>query len=156
MTEIENRITIKSTIFDVFKHVADFEKWAEWQNDTLSVTVTSGEPVRAGTMVAMMRRFLGSKIFVNFDVLDFQRNKVIEMTGVHGRFAFRRKIEFASGGGETQIIDSMRLRVPWLWFWYRPFLSSALNRQLKNDWQQLDEYVAANKGFSSAPTSRPD
>lgn len=141
MTVIENRVTIRRPLFDVFKQASDFNNLQSWQSNTVDITVTSGEPVRPGTMVAMKRKFRGSTIFVNFDVLDFQRNKRIELNGVWGRFPFRRVIEFSSGGGETAIVDTVRVNIPWLMFWYRPIFAGALKRQLNQEWQELEAHL---------------
>jgi hypothetical protein len=88
-------------------------------------------------MVAMSRRFKGSKIFLNVDVIDLQRNKRLELKGIHGRFPYHREIEFSPSGRETLINDKITLRVGWLFFWYGPFVRSALSRQTAQEWQNL-------------------
>ena len=146
MADIENQVTITRPITDVYTAITDYENlesMRRWQPDTLSLGVTAGSPLRAGSMIAMTRRFMGSKTFVNFDVLEIQRNKRIELKGIHGRFPFRREIEINPSGRETLIRDSITLNIGWLFFWYRPFVRGALSRQTAQEWANLKKVLEA-------------
>src|SRR5262245_52671691 len=125
MADIEHQVTIARPIGEVYNAVTAYEDSAAlqlWQPELEAVGVTAGKPLRTGSMIAMTRRFMGSRIFVNVDVIELQRNKRFEIKGVHGRFPFRREIEFAPSGRDTLIRDSITLRIGWLFFWYRPFV----------------------------------
>jgi len=137
MALIENRIVIERSLTDVFQKTTDFESYEEWQPGLNSVNVTSGKPIRAGTILTFRRQFMGGEIFVNADVIDFQRNKRYELKGIHGRFQFTRAVEFTPGGRETTIYDRMNLRIPWFYFWYTPFVTSALKSRLSREWDNL-------------------
>ena len=80
MPTYENSVVIERPVFDVFKYVGDFENDPNWKN-VRNVGITSGNPIRAGSMVAMTRPILGRKGFVNADVTEYERNKKIEMKG---------------------------------------------------------------------------
>jgi xanthine dehydrogenase molybdopterin-binding subunit B len=67
-------------------------------------------------------------------MVEVERNKSLEMTGIWGRFPFRRRVEFASTGRETQIKDRLTIKTGFLFFWYAPILSRALKSQLKQEW----------------------
>jgi carbon monoxide dehydrogenase subunit G len=144
MADIEHQVTIAKPISEVYTAMTDYENLQSiqrWQPDTLSLGVTAGSPLRAGSMIAMSRRFMGSKTFVNVDVLEIQRNKRIELKGIHGRFPFSREIELSPSGRETIIHDSITLKIGWLFFWYRPFLQKALTRQTAQEWQNLKKLM---------------
>jgi carbon monoxide dehydrogenase subunit G len=144
MADIEHQMTIARPVTEVYSALTDYDNLAEmqrWQPATLSLSVTAGNPLRAGTMIAMTRRFMGGKIFVNVDVLEIQRNKRIELKGVHGRFPFRREIEINPSGRETLIHDSIYLKTSWLFFWYRPFVIRALTRQTTQEWANLKKML---------------
>lgn len=144
MADIEHQLTIARPITEVYNALTNFDNVDEmrkWQPDTLSVGVTAGNPLRAGSMIAMTRRFMGSKIFVNTDVLEIQRNKRIELKGIHGRFPFRREIELNPSGRDTVINDNITLHISWFFFWYRPFVRGALNKQTAQEWSRLKQLL---------------
>lgn len=109
----------------------------QWHGDILKVELISANPVRVGSMISMSRRQLGGKVLVNADLTEVERNKVMEMSGMWGRFPFKRRIEFSPSGRETLIKDSLRLRTFLLFFWYTPFLTASIRRQLKAEWEAL-------------------
>ena len=146
MANVEYSVTIARPVSDVFSAATGFDKldaMRKWQPDLLSVGITAGDPLRTGTMIAMTRRFLGSQIFVNVDVVDFQRNKRIELKGMHGRFAYRREIEFSPSGRDTVLTDRITIAAGWLFFWYRPFLYGAVRRQITQEWNLLKNQLSS-------------
>ena len=52
MPQYENQILIERPVSDVFKYVGDFKNDVHWRN-VKNVGITSGDPIRAGSMVAM-------------------------------------------------------------------------------------------------------
>jgi hypothetical protein len=109
----------------------------------VNIGITAGDPLRSGSMIAMTRRFLGASIFVNADVLEVQRNKRIELQGIHGRFRFRREIEFTPDARSTKINDKITVQTGIIFFWYRPILLGALRRQIEQEWQNLKKLLEA-------------
>jgi hypothetical protein len=144
MADIEHKLSIARPVSDVFKAATDYEN-AEaiqsWQSAVQSLGITEGKPLRTGTMIAMMRKFMGGKTFVNLDVLDYQRNKRFEIQGIHGSFRYRREIEFVPNGRETSISDKINVTTGFLWFWYRPFFMAALKSQTAEEWQKLKKQL---------------
>ena len=92
-------------------------------------------------MIAMKRHFILSEIFVNADIVDFQRNKRFDLKGMHGRFPFRREIEFTPNGLETKVTDRIWLKTGFFFFWWRPFVISALKSQTDQEWQNLKQML---------------
>jgi uncharacterized membrane protein len=141
---IENSITIARPISDVYRTVTNYdddEQMKQWRTSIVNIGITAGNPLRTGSMIAMTKQFRGSGIFVNADVTDLQRNKRVELKGMHGRFPFVRSIEFAPSGRETVIRDHIELRTPWFFFFYTPILTGALNRQVKREWEALKQML---------------
>ena len=145
MADIEHSITVNNNLVEVYKAVTGYEDdpgLKAWQTSLKSIGVTAGNPIRTGSMIGMKRQFIMSEIFVNVDVVDLQRNKRFDLKGVHGRFPFRREIEFSPDGRETQIKDRIWLKTGWLFFWWRPFVISALKNQTAQEWQNLKQMLA--------------
>lgn len=144
MPEVDLQVTISRPLFDVFKKAVDFDALTTWQPHVSLVKVTEGTPLRSGSMLYMEKKFGMGQIFVNADVIDLQRNKLIELKGVHGRFRFHRMTEFSSSGaGQTLIRDRFTLQTGWIFFWYNGWLRSTLESQLKAEWDMLKRALNA-------------
>jgi uncharacterized membrane protein len=138
MPVIEHKLTIQRQLFDVFKLATEYKDFPKWQSGTKDVRITSGEPVRAGTMVTIIR----NNVFINADILEFQRNKLVKMQGVWGRFRFVRTQEFTSNAGrETQIKDHINVQTGFLYFWYAPILRMQISNQLRSDWAAIKKQL---------------
>jgi hypothetical protein len=137
MPVIEQKIVIQKPLFDVFRVAMDFNHASSWQPRTTAINITSGDPLRPGTMLSIRR----GSVFINADVIEYERNKKITMQGIWGRFRFNRVIEFHSGGRETTITDKLNIHTGWLYFWYAPILTMNLGSELKAEWAQLKKQL---------------
>lgn len=136
---IENSITIQKPVADVFRTATDFDSFASWQPATKVVKVTPNDPVRAGSMVYMEKSLPTGLIFINADLIEFQRNKLMEMKGVFGRFKFTRKTEFINSGRDTIIKDRIEMPTGCLYSWYTPLLRRMLQAQTQREWALMKE-----------------
>ncbi|MEL6310052.1 MAG: hypothetical protein AAFR81_16880 [Chloroflexota bacterium] len=140
MSDIEIKLTLSANVSEVYSLVTDYEADEQlrgWQSDVKTVGVTAGKPMRTGSMVALTKSFLGSDVFMNFDVIDMQRNKRFEVKGVHGRFPFTRAIEMTPNGRETIVTDRITVNSGTFWFWWKPFVVRGLRAQTESQWQAL-------------------
>ena len=153
MPTVEHRETIQRPVFDVFKLAGDFERWDSWQEGVTDVSLIAANPIRPGTSVTVRRNMMGRNVFINADVVEYDRHKRINLKGVHGIFPFTRTIEFQSQGRETQIVDSMTVRTGFIFFWYGPILSGALRRQMQKDWANLKQMLGSGGGQMTTPPS---
>lgn len=144
MADIEHSITISNNLVEVYSSVTAYESdpgIREWQTAVKSLGVTAGSPLRTGSMIGLKKHFIMSEIFVNVDVLDLQRNKRFDLKGFHGRFPYRREIEFTPNGRDTQIRDQIWLKTGFIYFWWRPFVLNALKTQTAGEWAHLKKLL---------------
>ena len=102
MPKFETQVLINRPVFQVFRYVGDFNNDVHWRN-VKNVGITSGDPIRTGSMVAMTRRIMGRNGFVNSDVTDFERNRKIELKGSYWGFPFICTISFDHRGQQTNV-----------------------------------------------------
>ncbi len=148
MPKFENQVLINRPVFQVFQYVGDFDNEVNWRN-VQNVGITSGNPVRAGTMVAMTRRIVGRKGFVNSDVTDFERNKKIELKGSYWGFPFVSTLTFEHRGQQTNVRETLDIRTRWMFwfgFYFNLTLKSLLRRELDNLKQILDTHGDRKSG----------
>ena len=147
MPTVDYHIEINRPVIEVFRVATDYKSLSDWQPDTLSVNMIAAEPIRAGTMLTLERRFMGRRTIVNVDIVDFQRNKLVEWRGAHGGFRYHCLTEFNSTGGSTMIKDTLNVNVGWIRFWYAPFVSAALKSQVTKEWEALKKHVESGAGM---------
>ena len=135
MPKFENQVLINRPVFQVFKYVGDFRNDVHWRN-VHGVGITSGDPIRAGSMVAMTRRLMGRKGFVNSDVTDYERNRKIELKGSYWGFPFIATITFEHRGQQTNVKETLDIRTRWM-FWFGFFFSATLKSALRKEWADL-------------------
>lgn len=145
MSTLEHSIQIQRPITVVYAALTDFDHMKDWQPSLIHIALTSGSPLRAGSMLSMDKRFGGGQTFVNADFLEVQRNQVLEYQGLHGRFRFRRRIELTSNGTSTTLKDVMTLQIGFFlslfFFWY----PGAIRRQHQDEWQRLKQLLESKR-----------
>lgn len=142
MPRFENQVLINRPVFQVFQYVGDFNNEVHWRN-VQNVGITSGDPIRAGTMVAMTRRIVGRKGFVNSDVTDFERNKKIELKGSYWGFPFVSTLTFEHRGQQTNVREKLDIRTRWM-FWFGIFFNLTLKRVLLSELSNLKQILDAH------------
>ncbi len=152
MPKFETQVLINKPVFQVFRYVGDFNNDVNWRN-VKNVGITSGDPIRAGTMVAMTRRIVGRNGFVNSDVTDYERNKKIELKGSYWGFPFVSTITFDHRGQQTNIRETLDIRTRWF-FWFGIYFNLTLKGVLRREWDNLKQ-VLDGGGRSSGPTFPP-
>ncbi|MCY3799575.1 MAG: SRPBCC family protein [Chloroflexi bacterium] len=148
MPKFETQVLINRPVFHVFRYVGDFNNDVHWRN-VRGVGMTSGDPIRAGTMVAMTRRIMGRSGFVNSDVTDFERNKKIELKGSYWGFPFVSTITFEHRGQQTNVRETLDIRTRWF-FWFGIFFNLTLKGVLQREWNKLKQLMDAHGDRRSA------
>lgn len=148
MPKFENQILINRPVFQVFQYVGDFNNDVHWRK-VQGVGITSGTPIRAGSMVAMTRRIMGRRGFVNSDVTVYERNKKIELKGSYWGFPFICTLTFEHRGQQTNIRESLDIRTRWM-FWFGIFFNTALKGLLRKELANLKQLLDSHGDRKSA------
>ena len=151
MPKFETQVLINRPVYQVFRYVGDFKNDVHWRN-VENIGITSGDPIRAGSMVAMTRRIVGRKGFVNCDVTDYERNKKIELKGSYWGFPFVSAMTFDHRGQQTNIRESLEIRTRWF-FWFGIFFNLTLKGVLRRELEQLKQLLDAHGDRKSADPS---
>lgn len=147
MPKFENQVLINRPVFQVFKYVGDFTNDVHWRS-VHGVGITNGDPIRAGSMVAMTRRLMGRKGFVNSDVTDYERNRKIELKGSYWGFPFIATITFEHRGQQTSVRETVNIRTRWM-FWFGIFFSLTLKSALRKEWDALKHLLDSHGDLKS-------
>ena len=60
MPKFETQVLINRPVFQVFRYVGDFNNDVNWRN-VANIGITSGDPIRTGSMVAMTAANCGAR-----------------------------------------------------------------------------------------------
>lgn len=141
MNTIQHKVNIMRPVTDIFRFVADFSNTPQWQPD--AVDLRRAGQLRLGDMVVGTRRVMGRTMHVNADVIEYVPNQTIIYNGVMGGFFFRTTYKFTFAGSGTDVTEIMELRIPWWNFFLRPFVTSALDSQIKAGLDNLKRVMEA-------------
>src|SRR5215467_13845212 len=72
MIHIEESITINRPIEEVFAYVSDFRTALQWQSGVVDVQLTPESPVGVGTRAAFVRVFLGRKVEMAVELVEYE------------------------------------------------------------------------------------
>ena len=147
MPKFENQVLINRPVFQVFKYVGDFRNDVHWRN-VQGVGITNGDPIRPGSMVAMTRRLMGRRGFVNSDVTDYERNRKIELKGSYWGFPFITTITFEHRGQQTSVRETVNIRTRWM-FWFGLFFSMTLKSASRKEWEALKHLLDSHGDLKS-------
>ncbi|MFW5771686.1 MAG: SRPBCC family protein [Phototrophicaceae bacterium] len=131
MPEISEAVTINRPVSEVFRLVAEAEHWDQWNPDIIE-SHYSDNRLRVGTMVTQSRktRALGWRLDFNVDIVDYAPNRLIEYSGVLGRFPVRGRLAFDGSGGTTTVRETMTVRMG-LYGLFSPFLAGTVRRRTR-------------------------
>lgn len=147
MPKFETQVLVNRPVFQVFRYVGDFNNDVNWRN-VHNIGITSGDPIRTGSMVAMTRRIMGRKGFVNSDVTDYERNKKIVLKGSYWGFPFISTIIFDHRGQQTNVRETLEIRTRWF-FWFGIFFNLTLKGLLRREWDALKHLLDSHADLSS-------
>ncbi|MGQ9889701.1 MAG: SRPBCC family protein [Aggregatilineales bacterium] len=141
MNTIQHKVNIMRPVTDIFRFVADFSNTPQWQPDT--VDLRRAGQLKLGDMVVGTRRVMGRTMHVNADVIEYVPNQTIIYNGVMGGFFFRTTYKFTFAGSGTDVTEIMEIRIPWWNFFLRPFVTGALDSQIKTGLDNLKRVMEA-------------
>ncbi len=148
MPLIEHKITINRSVSEIFRFVVDFGNTPKWQPP--SVQLERAGKVKLGDMVVGKRRMMGRMVFVNADVVDVSPGQKLVYSGIMGGFPFRTTYLFNfTGSSGTQVTVTIDVRIPWFYFFMRPFVMSGLNGQTVTSLNNLKQYLDERRDLSS-------
>jgi uncharacterized protein YndB with AHSA1/START domain len=144
MPVVEHKVLINRSVSDIFRFMSDFANNPKWQPS--SMNLEKAGKVRIGDMVVGTQRIMGRMQHVNADVVDFSPNQKIAYTGIMGSFPFRTTYSFNfSGVGGTEVTIMTDIRIPWLYFLFRPFVMAGVKSQTVASLENLKQFLESRR-----------
>lgn len=103
MAKAEVSTTIDRPVADVFAVLTDVEKNASWSSAAISGRKTSPGPVGLGTTAREISKFLGRRIEVDSEIVEFQPDRTFSYVTSSGPFPFRGSFTVEPTDGGTRV-----------------------------------------------------
>lgn len=134
---LQEKITIDKPVETVFEYISTHENHEKiFSANVSSKQVTEG-PMGVGTKVTNVAKFMGSTMEEKFEIIQFEKNKVIEKKSIPGStHPTADKITFYAKENSTEIVMDV-IAWPTGFFKYilpiiTPMVRSILKKDLKN------------------------
>ena len=98
MSKIERSVVIDRPIEKVFEFVHDPTKDPLWQATIVETQLLTDGPMRAGSQIREVRRFLGVRVEFSYEVTEYEPPKRSSIKAISGPFPF-------SGGYSLEPLD---------------------------------------------------
>jgi carbon monoxide dehydrogenase subunit G len=137
MIHIEERITINRPIEEVFAYVSDFRTVSQWQSGVVDVRLTPEGPVGVGTRATFVRVFLGRKLEMTAEMVEYQpptKQVFKTISGPTPTTVSRRFEATAEGTAITMVVEA---HVEGVFELAEPLVDRSLRRAIEADFGTL-------------------
>lgn len=107
MRLIKVSVVINQPVSKVFDYVMNNDNTNLWQTNVVETQLTSKGPVGVGSNIRWVQRFLGKQFESNFEVVEFEPNKISRFRSTSGPIKVEGSYTFESVEGGTKFTQSM-------------------------------------------------
>lgn len=134
---VELSIVIKRPVEDVFAFITDPAVQSQWQAATQENKKTTEGPLRVGTQMHHLGKFLGQKIETIAEVVEFEPNSKYRYKSIRGYLPVDMQYVLESGMGDTKL-KLIAGGTTGGFFWLaEPFVAAASRRLIAADLRRL-------------------
>jgi uncharacterized membrane protein len=144
MATVDHTFSVEAPPAVVFAYLTDLEHAAVWQSSLLEAGLTPDGPVRAGTEIHEIRKFLGLKIESVVEVTDFEPNRKFGGRVRFGPIPWAFHYTFEDAGGSTRVASHMEGEPGGFFRVAEPLVVRTVQRQVQNDLSTLKELVESS------------
>lgn len=145
MIEVNQSITIRSPLVDVFDYVSDMSNNPHWQSGMKSCVWTSEPPLRIGSTFEQHAEFLGRDMFSSFEVTAFEPNALIRASSTSGPMPIEvSRSVFVTPDGDTTVEAMITGDPTGLFRIGEPLLRRLVARNVLQDYRRLKQVLEGN------------
>jgi hypothetical protein len=104
MSKIERSVVIDRPIGEVFEFVLNPANDASWQTTLVESEVLTEGPIRVGSQIREVRRFLGVRFELGYEVTEYEAPRRSSIKSVAGPMQFTGGYVLESRDGSTEFI----------------------------------------------------
>ena len=143
MIRIDLSTMINRPIEDVFEYATGVKNQPEWASGVLEAEQTSEGPFGVGSTYRLVRRLLGRRIEVTFEVTEYESNKKYGFKSTSGPVSVEGSQSFDSVEGKTRITLAMEGDPRGFFKLAEPILAGIVKRQFEGDLHNMKDLLDA-------------
>jgi carbon monoxide dehydrogenase subunit G len=129
LARLEETITVKGAIDDVFAYVADFANSEEWDPGVARTERLTEGAVGVGSRYRVMVRFFGRTAPMEYEITEYDPPRRVVLTGTGSTVEAVDDIRFEAAGDESTVVHyTADIRLTGMAALIQPFLGSAFVR----------------------------
>jgi uncharacterized membrane protein len=109
---IKESVVINQPVSKVFDYVINKDNDHLWQTNVVEAQLTSQGPIGVGSNIRWVQRFLGKRFESNFEVVEFEPNKICRFRSTSGPIKSEGSYTFEGVEGGTKFTQSIMLGEP--------------------------------------------
>ena len=137
MAKAEASIVINRPAHDVFVYMTDIDKETEWQAELVKAVQTSTGPISVGTTVREVRRFMGRRMEVVFEITEFEPDKEMSFSSISAPFPMHGRYSLEPVEGGTSVTLFIEGELSGVFKMAEPIVAQTAKRQIDADLGRL-------------------
>ena len=151
--DVMSEIIIERPREDVASFAADPDRAPEWYVNIESVEWKTPPPLRIGSRVAFVARFLGRRLSYTYEIVDLRPGELLVMRTSEGPFPMETTYEWEGRSGSTRMTLRNRGTPTRFSKILAPFIATAMRRANRKDLTRLKGILEARPSRSSPGSS---
>ncbi len=140
--DVQTETVIERPAAEVAAYAADLDRSPEWYVNIKSVEWKSPPPLRPGSRVAFVARFLGKSLAYTYEIEEWEPGRRLRMRTMEGPFPMETTYEWeALGSSRTRMRLRNRGQPRGFAALVAPFMASAMRRANRKDLACLKEIL---------------
>ena len=131
MIHVKDSIIINRPIEEVFAFVADQTNGPQWQDGLLEVRRITNDPIGVGTKHTAARKFLGRRLELTNEYIQYEPNKRVTFKGESGSMRFEHSYLTESTPNGTKLTSQMQMEQGGLFGLAEPMIAKSLKRDFE-------------------------
>jgi len=150
MIKVEKSIIIHRPIEEVFAYLSDFRNIPQWQSGVVEVQQTPESPVGRGTRGTFVRTFLGRKIEMTVEVVEYEPNTKHTFKSTSGPMPTTVSRIFEPTAEGTKVTMAIEMQAGGFFALAEPLVARSLRRGVEADFGTLKDLLESRAvGISS-------
>lgn len=141
MIKVEESITIRRPVEEVFAFVADQTNSPCWQSGLLEVRRVTDEPIGLGTKHTAVRKFMGRRLEATNEYVVYEPNKEVTFKGTANSADFTHSYLTESTVEGTKLTSRMEMHPKGLFGLAEPLIVSSLKREFAASMGELKDVL---------------
>ena len=146
MAKAEVSLIVNRQAHDVFAYLTDIDKETEWQTELIEAKQTSAGPISVGTTVREVRRFMGRRMEVVFQITEFEPNEKMAFQSTSGPFPMHGQYTLQPVDGGTKVTFFIEGELSGVFKMAEPIVAHTAKRQMDADLARLKTILESSEG----------